>query len=95
MHSDQVTMGNRELAKTSREASEEDRANLDAAQQHLLDAAATAPGGGEADCDRVSGAFSQLQQIQLQNQNLGKDLDQPDAIVPNPLGKNKQTQPPR
>ena len=90
LHADQVSMSGQAIAKGSKEANEENRANIDAAQQYLLDPAATTPGGGEADCDRVSGAFGQLQQIQLHNQNLAKDLDEPDAIAPNPIGKGNQ-----
>lgn len=79
LHSDLVrTDGLR--TSGAKDSSEEERANIDAAQQHMLDPAATSPGSGEADCDRVSGAFGQLQEIELHDQNLGKSLDQPDAM---------------
>jgi len=72
-------------AKASKDSGDEERAILDAAQQHMLDAAATAGNtmqAGEVDCDRVSGAFAQLQQIQVQDRDLAKALDQPDAVSP-------------
>lgn len=79
LHSDLVrTDGLR--TSGAKDSSEEERANIDAAQQHMLDPAATSPGSGEADCDRVSGAFGQLQEIELHDQNLAKSLDQPDAM---------------
>jgi hypothetical protein len=85
LHSDRVSMSGQQITKASRSASEEERANLDAAQQYMLDPAATLPNNlsaGEADCDRMSASFSQLQQIQLHNQYLSKELDQPDAVSP-------------
>jgi hypothetical protein len=85
LHSDRVSMGERALARASKGTSEEDRANLDAAQQNMLDPAATLPNNlraGEADCDRMAGSFSRLQQIQLHDQYLAKELDQPDAMSP-------------
>ena len=85
LHSDRISMGERALARASKGASEEDRANLDAAQQNMLDPAATLPNNlraGEADCDRMAGSFSRLQQIQLHDQYLAKELDQPDAMSP-------------
>ena len=88
LHSDLVT-GRR--AKPSKDASDQDRAMLDAAQQHMLDAAATSANtaeSGEVDCDRVSASFAQLQEIQLHNENLGKELDQPGALSPS-LSKNR------
>jgi hypothetical protein len=92
LHSDLVS-GQR--ARASKDPSDEDRANLDAAQDHLLDPAATpanALRSGEVDCDRVSGAFNQLQQIQIRDQDLAKALDQPDAVNPvlNRAGKGNK-----
>lgn len=95
IHSARVSMDDRSVANGTKDANEQDRADIDAAQQHSLDPAATVPGSGEADCDRVSGAFGQLQEIELHNQDLAKQLDEPDAIDPNPLGKNNRSQPPR
>jgi len=89
MHSDLVS-GRR--AKPSKDASDDDRAMLDAAQQHMLDPAATSANtaeSGEVDCDRVSAAFGQLQDIQLHNENLGKELDQPGAFSPSLSSKNR------
>jgi hypothetical protein len=86
LHSDRISLSDRQLAKAAQGSSDEDRANLDAAQQYMLDAAAAAP-DSEADCDRMSTSFSRLQQVQLQNQNLSQDLDQPDAA--NASGKRK------
>lgn len=81
LHSDLVrTDGQR--TNGAKGSSDDERANIDAAQQHMLDPAATSPGTGEADCDRVSGAFGQLQDIELHDQNLAKSLDQPDAMSP-------------
>jgi len=91
LHSDRVSLSSRQIAKISKDASDEDRANLDAAQQHMLDPAATSPAdlkAGEADCDRVSASFSQLQQIQMHDKYLPKKLDQPDAISPS-VNSNK------
>ena len=62
--------------------------DLDAAQQHFLNPTAIAGNPskkGGADCDRLAGSFDQLQQIQLRNQSLSRDLDQPDGLIsPNP-----------
>jgi hypothetical protein len=85
LHSDRISLNDRQGAKAGKDAADADRANLDAAQQYMLDPAATTPDGlraGEVDCDRVSASFSRLQEIQLQNQSLAKDLDQPDALSP-------------
>ena len=79
LHSDRINLSDRQLAKATKNSSDEDRANLDAAQQYMLDPAAGAP-DSEADCDRMSTSFSQLQQVQFQNQSLSKDLGQPDAV---------------
>jgi hypothetical protein len=83
LHSDLVS--GKRAASAPKDPSNDDRADIDAAQQHLLDPAATAPNAlnaGEVDCDRVSGSFSQLQQIQIRDQDLAKALDQPDAMSP-------------
>jgi hypothetical protein len=80
LHSDLV---NGRRTKASKDSSDEARASLDAAQQHMLDPAATSD-AGEVDCDRVSGSFSQLQQIQIRDQDLAKALDQADAVSPSP-----------
>jgi hypothetical protein len=92
LHSD-LASGRR--GRTSKDTGEEDQAMLEAAQQHMLDAAATPPNAlltGEAECDRVSGAFSQLQQIQIRDRDLAKALDQPDAVspLPNRKGRNNR-----
>jgi hypothetical protein len=90
LHSDRISLSDRQLATAAKDSSDEDRANLDAAQQHMLDPAATAPDSvkaGEVDCDRVSSSFSRLQEIQFQNQSLSKDLDQPDAVSPSSKSK--------
>ncbi len=71
LHSDRISMGDRQLAKAGQGSSEEERTELDTAQQYMLDPAATLP-AGEADCDRVSASYSRLQQIQIQNQSLSK-----------------------
>lgn len=87
-HSDLASGGR---AKGSKEVNDESRALLDAAQQHMLDPASTSPDAsrvGETDCDRVSGAFNQLQQIQIRDQDLAKALDQPDATSPSPNTRN-------
>lgn len=91
LHSDRASLSDQQIAKLSRDSSDEDRANLDAAQQHMLDPAATLPTGpkaGEIDCDRMSSSFSQLQQIQFDDQNLAKKLDQPDAMRSSGNGNN-------
>lgn len=94
LHSDLVTMDS-PRAKPSKDASDEERTALDAAQQHMLDPAATSANqvrAGEVDCDRMSGAFGQLQQIQIRDQDLARALGQPDAMSPSPStirgGKN-------
>ena len=99
LHSNSVSLGDRQAAKASGDSSDEDRANLDAAQQHLLNPAAMSPTGlkpSEADCDRMSASFSQLQQIQFNDQDLAKKLDQPDAMsrpANNDNNQNKNPQP--
>lgn len=94
LHSDRVSMSEQQIAKASKGTSEEDRANLDAAQQYMLDPAATLPinlKAGDADCDRMSTSFSQLQQIELHNQDLSKELDQPDAVSASDNGRRQQS----
>lgn len=82
LHSGLVTMDG-PRAKVSKDSSDEERASLDAAQQHMLAPAATSANqssASEADCDRVSGSFGQLQQIQIRDQDLARALGQPDAM---------------
>ena len=79
LHSD-LASGQR--ARPSKDPSDDDRSSLDAAQQNMLAPAVTAPNPlqtGEVDCDRMSGAFRELQQIQIRDQDLAKALDQRDA----------------
>ena len=66
------------------------RDDIDAAQQHLLDPAATSPTlkAAAADCARVAASFSQLQQMQVHDQALAKKLDQPDAMSPSADSNN-------
>ncbi len=81
LHSDSVSLSGLQAAKNATDTGS-NRADLDAAQQNMLDPAATSPGSlkaGAVDCDRVSGSFVKLQQIQLHNQYLSQDLDQPGA----------------
>ena len=91
LHSDLVSMDG-PRTKASKDASDEERSTLDAAQQHMLDPAATSGNqarSGEVDCDRVSGSFGQLQQIQIRDQDLARALGQPDAMPnTNTGGKN-------
>jgi hypothetical protein len=80
LHSD-IASGRRD--RPSKDPSDDDRSNLDAAQQNMLAPAVASPNPlqtGEVDCDRVSGAFRQLQQIQVRDQDLAKMLDQPDSL---------------
>ena len=98
LHSDLVNMDGPRI-KTSKDAGDEERNTLDAAQQHMLDPAATSANQvrtGEVDCDRVSGAFGQLQQIQIRDQDLARALGQPDAMRLSPGtmpgGKNPATE---
>ncbi len=91
LHSDSVSLGDRQAAKASKDLSDEDRDNLDAAQQHLLNPAAMSPTGSkadEADCARMEASFSQLQQMQFHDQDLAKKLDQPDAMSPSADSNN-------
>ncbi|HEY1503820.1 MAG TPA: hypothetical protein VGF92_05940 [Stellaceae bacterium] len=91
LHSDLVSMRGQQTVKTPSDSSDEDRAALDAAQQHMLDPAATssdASQASEADCDRMSGSFSQLQQVQLHDQDLAKGLDQPGGVSPSATRKS-------
>ena len=89
LHSD-IASGRR--AKPSKDPSDGDRASLDAAQQNMLSPAVASPNPlqtGEVDCDRVSGAFRELQQIQIRDQDLAKALDQPDSVNASP-DKNRK-----
>jgi hypothetical protein len=91
LHSDRVSLSGQQMANASSDSSDEDRANLDAAQQHMLDPAATSPtdsDASEVDCDRISSSFSQLQQIQFNDKDLAKELDQPDAVSPSANSNN-------
>jgi hypothetical protein len=84
LHSDNVSLSGLQAAKNAK-AAEVNRSALDAAQQNMLDPAATSPGNlkaGAVDCDRLSGSYSKLQEIQLHNANLTHELDQPDATYP-------------
>jgi hypothetical protein len=81
LHADSISLSGLQAAKNA-QPTDGNRSDLDAAQQNMLDPAATSPGGlkaGAVDCDRVGGAFAKLQEIQLHNPNLTHDLDQPDA----------------
>jgi len=82
LHSDAVSLSGLQAAKHARNFGDGGRADVDAAQQNMLDPAVTSPGSlkaGAVDCDRVSGSFARLQEIQLHNANLTHELDQPDA----------------
>ncbi|HEX4193696.1 MAG TPA: hypothetical protein VHY80_11375 [Stellaceae bacterium] len=84
LHADSISLGGMQAAKNAK-PTDGNRSDLDAAQQNMLDPVATSPGGlkaGAADCDRVSGAFGKLQEIQLHNPNLTHELDEPDATYP-------------
>ena len=90
LHSD-VASGQR--ARPSKEPSDDDRASLDAAQQNMLAPAIASPNplqSGEVDCDRVSGAFRELQQIQIRDQDLARGLDQTDSLLSDKDRKNKR-----
>jgi hypothetical protein len=82
LHSDSVSLSGMQAAKSGK-GTGGDRSAIDTAQQNFLDPAATSPGTlkGSVDCDRVGGSFSKLQQIQLHNQYLTRDLDQPGAPI--------------
>lgn len=61
--------------------SAEDQADIEAAQQYMLDAADTgrdAVKDGTADCDRVSASFSQLEQVEQNTPQQQSQLDDPD-----------------
>jgi len=93
LHSASVSLDGLKTKKNAGDT-DGDRADLDAAQQHMLDPAATMPNDGNADdtdCERMSASFTQLQWIQAQDPNLAKELDQPDALSPD---RNKK-RPPR
>jgi hypothetical protein len=63
----------------------DNRADLDAAQQHFLDPAAIAglpSKRGFADCDRLAGSFDQLQELGMRNQRLQADVDEADGLKP-------------
>jgi len=80
-------------SKAPKDSGDEARTALDAGQQHMLDpagASANQVSASEADCDRVSGSFTQLQQIQIRDQDLAKSLDQPDAMSPSPNSGNNR-----
>jgi crotonobetainyl-CoA:carnitine CoA-transferase CaiB-like acyl-CoA transferase len=82
VHSDRISHWARPGKKKGGAA---DRADIDAAQQHMLDAAATTPNplaSGDADCDRVSASFDGLQENQFRNPQLRRDLDDPTALPP-------------
>jgi hypothetical protein len=88
LHSD-VVSGRR--ARPSKDPSDDDRASLEAAQQNMLAPAVASPNpslSSEVDCDRVSGAFQQLQRIQIRDQDLAKALDQPDSVMSDKNRKN-------
>jgi hypothetical protein len=96
LHADSITLGAMEAAKKAKSADVARQADLDAAQQNMLDPVSASPGSlktGAADCDRVSGAFDKLQDIELHNQNLTHELDEPDATYPS--DSNNQSQLPR
>jgi hypothetical protein len=91
LHSNRVSLSNQRMANAAKDSSDANRANLDAAQQHMLDPVVTSPSdlkAGEADCDRLSGSFTQLQQLQFQDQYLPKKLDQPGAVTPSANSSN-------
>ena len=82
LHSERISLGKHGMAKAA-EGSIDNRAALDAAQDHMLDPAAMAQNSqksGDADCNRLTGTFDKLQQLQMRNQSLQQDLDQPDAM---------------
>ena len=80
LHSDSISLSGMQAAKNAKNTGS-NRADIDAAQQNMLDPAATSPGTlkGAVDCDRIGGSFSKLQQIQAHDQYLSKELDQPGA----------------
>lgn len=85
LHADSITLGGMQAARSAKPADISRQAALDAAQQNMLDPASASSGSlkaGAADCDRVSGAFDKLQEIQLHNPNLTHELDEPDATYP-------------
>lgn len=62
--------------------SADNQADINAAQQYMLDAADSgrdAVKNGSADCDRVSGSFSKLEWIEQNTQKLQSQLDDPEA----------------
>lgn len=62
--------------------SADDQADINAAQQYMLDAADSgrdAVKNGSADCDRVSSSFTKLEWIEQNSQKLQSQLDDPDA----------------
>jgi hypothetical protein len=90
-HSDSVSLDGAK-PKNSGSDGQAARADIHAAQQNMLDPAATMPNNlnaDDVDCDRMSAAFNQLQWIEGQDQNLGKQLDQPDALPPDSQNKSR------
>jgi hypothetical protein len=89
LHSDSVSLSGLQAAKNAK-AADANRSDLDAAQQNMLDPVSTSPGSlnaGAVDCDRLTGSFGKLQEIQLHNPNLAHELDQPDAMYPSEVAK--------
>ena len=80
LHSDSISLSGMQAAKSAK-GSGSNRDDIDAAQQNMLDPAATSSGTskGAVDCDRVGGSYMKLQQIQAHDQSLSKELDQPGA----------------
>ena len=82
LHADSITLSGLQAAKNAKPTDFSRQAALNAAQQNMLDPVSASPGGlkgGAADCDRIGGSYSKLQEIELHNQNLTHELDEPDA----------------
>ncbi|HEY3916153.1 MAG TPA: hypothetical protein VGL83_00085 [Stellaceae bacterium] len=65
--------------------SADNQADINAAQQYMLDAADSgrdAVKNGSADCDRVSASFTRLEWIEQNSQKLQSQLDDPEAPDP-------------
>lgn len=84
LHANSISLAGMQAAKNAKPSSA-NRSDIDAAQQNMLDPVSMSSStlkAGAADCDRVGGALSKIQELQLHNPNLTHELDEPDAMYP-------------